>query len=140
MAYTKGITEERDVKCMAARCGAAVNIHRILAKGTDPDEVIQAAGGGVTPLGVSGNAAENHAATYVENDPVEMKYSGVVYIEMAGAGVRGDRVMADSVGRGIRHVNTDGVWVVGIATKLWAAGEIIAVQLAPQYIGDLTVS
>jgi hypothetical protein len=140
MAYTKGITEERHIKLMPAKAGAAVSPYRILANGTDPDEVIHAAGSGVTPLGVSGNASENHASTYAEHDPIEMRYDGVMYIEMAGTGSRADRVMADSVGKGTRHGNSVGAWCCGIATKDWVAGEIIPVVWHLLYVDDAAVS
>lgn len=141
MAYALGSTEERHVKTQPGRCGAAISNYRILMKDTDGDEFITATGGTVTPLGVSGNASENTTkVTYEENDPIAVKYAGIVFLTMGSAGNRGDRVMCNASGSGIRHVNTDGVWIVGVATQDWVDGDVIPVQWIPFFMGDFTLS
>lgn len=130
MAYTPGITEERNVKLMPARAGAAIGKYRILQAGTDPDEVIQATAGTQYPIGVSGNNSENPTVDdYAENSQLEVKVEGVVYIKMSGAGARGDRVMGHTSGMGLKHLQSDGVYIIGHALQLWADGDIIAIQI-----------
>jgi len=135
MAFNKGITEERDVKLMPGRCGAAVSPYRILQAGTDPDEVIHATNQNNFLVGVSGNASENGASTYVENDPIAIKYSGVAYVEMTGTGSRGDRITAGAAGVGAKHTTLPGSWILGIATQDWTDGQIIPVEITKFYIG-----
>lgn len=135
MAYNAGITEERDVKTMPARAGAAVNPYRILRAGSDSDEVIQASNQNYAFLGVSGNASEVGKTSYEEHDPIAMKYSGVVYVEMTGTGSRGDRVTSGANGLGAKHTTQAGAWILGVATKDWTNGEIIAVEICKHYIG-----
>lgn len=140
MGYDSGQTEERDVKTMPGRCGTTVNPYRILKKDADADEVIQAAAGTDFPVGVSGNGSENNSNTYAAEDPVRIKYAGIVYINMAGTGVRYDRVMSNATGQGIRHVNTDGVYVIGYAMEAWTDGQTIPVMIDRCFVGDYTVS
>lgn len=140
MAYEGGLTEQRDIVTFQARAGATINPYRIVMKGTDPDEVIQSTGGTNTPLGISGDASEANADTYSENDPVAVRYGGIVYLSMSGVGVHGDRVMSNATGQGIRHVNTDGVWVIGIALQAWTDGQVIPVLIDRMFVGDYTSS
>jgi hypothetical protein len=135
MAYTSGITEERDVKVMSARAGAAVSPYRILQGGTDSDEVIHATNQNNFLVGVSGNGSENGKATYEENDPIAMKYGGIVYVEMSGTGSRGDRITAGAAGVGVKHTSLPGSWILGVATKAWKDGEVIPVEVCKHYIG-----
>lgn len=130
MAFTVGLGEERDVKTLSARAGAAIGLYRILQAGTDGDEVIQATAGTQFPIGVSGDASELPSkATYEENDSVEAKYDGIVYIEMSGSGARGDRVMATTGGKGLKHLQSDGIYVIGHAMKAWADGDVIPIMI-----------
>lgn len=141
MAFDIGNTEERHVKEMPGKTGAAVGKYRILKKGTNGDEFIQATAGSDFPFGVSGNNSENQTENaYSSGKPIKVKYDGVIFVEMAGTGVRGDRVMSDSDAKGVRHVNTDGVYVIGNATKAWTDGEIIPVIFRPYFVGDYTQS
>lgn len=135
MAFNSGITEERDVKLMPARAGAAVSPYRILQAGTDGDEVIHATNQNNPLLGVSGNASENGKATYEEDDPIKMKYAGVVYVEMSGTGSRGARVTAGAAGVGVAHTTLPGSYILGIATQDWTDGQIIPVEITKFYIG-----
>lgn len=135
MAWTQGRTEERDVLFAPARAGAAISPYRILKKGTDPDEVIVATNQNDFFEGVSGDASENGAATYAEHDPVQMKYNGIVFVEMSGSGLRGDRVTATAGGKGIKHTSQAGSWILGAATKAWSDGDVIPVEICKHYIG-----
>ena len=135
MGYNAGCTEERDVKTMPAKAGAAVSPYRILKAGTDPDEVIHATNQNSFFVGVSGNASENGAATYANHDPIEMKYAGVVYVEMSSSGNRGDRVTATTAGVGVKHTTQAGSWILGVAMQDWTYGQIIPVELCKHYIG-----
>jgi hypothetical protein len=135
MSYESGITEERDVKKMPGRCGAAVSPYRILKAGTDADEVIHATNQNSFLIGVSGNASENGASTYLENDPVAIKYQGIVYVEMTGTGSRGDRVTSGADGKGAKHTTLPGSWILGVATQDWTDGQIIPVEIQKFYLG-----
>jgi hypothetical protein len=135
MSYSAGITEERDVKVMPGRAGAAINPYRILKAGTDPDEVIHNTNQNLFPVGVSGNASENGKATYEENDPVAIKYDGMVYVEMTGTGSRGDRVTSGAAGVGAKHTTQAGSWILGVATQDWTSGQVIPVEFCKHYIG-----
>jgi hypothetical protein len=135
MAFNAGRTEERDVKVAPAKAGAAVSPYRILKAGTDPDEVIHATNQNYFFEGVSGDASENGKATYEEHDPIEMKYSGIVYVEMTGSGSRGDRVTAGAAGVGAKHTSQAGAWILGVATQNWVAGQVIPVEICKHYIG-----
>ena len=141
MAYASGQTEERHVKTMPGRAGAAILDYRILQAGTDPDEVIEATAGTQFPIGVSGNASETTTkASYEENDPVAVKYDGVVFVSMEGTGARGDRVMATTAGQGTEHTTEDGVYILGHATQAWADGDVIPVMIDRYYIGDFVTT
>jgi len=135
MGYNAGMTEERDVLFMPARAGAAVSPYRILKAGTDPDEVIHNTNQNLFPIGVSGNASENGAATYAEHDPIKVKYSGVVYLEMTGTGSRGDKITSGAAGVGAKHTSQAGSWIIGVATQDWTSGQIIPVEICKHYIG-----
>jgi|GEM_PF-2220781 len=140
MAWDAGQGEERHVMTINARAGATVAPYRICKKGTDPDEVIVTTAGTDMPIGVSGNASENNAATYAEHDPIALKVYGIVYVEMSGVGLRSDRVMPTASGKGLRHVNTDGVYVLGFAMEAWTDGQIIPVMIDRFFVGDYTLS
>jgi len=130
MAYKAGITEERDVKTFSGRAGAAISPFRILTGGTDPDEVIAATSGTVFPVGVSGDASENNKATYAEDDYVNVKYDGIVFIEMSSTGNRYDRLVATTGGKGLKHVAAvAGVYGIGFAMEAWTDGQIIPVMI-----------
>lgn len=135
MAWTQGRTEERDVLHAPVRAGAAVNPYRLLKAGTDADEVIVATNQNDFIEGVSGDGSENGKATYAEHDPIQMKYSGIVYVEMSGTGTRGARITAGAGGVGVEHTSLPGSWILGVATKAWADGDIIPVEICKHYIG-----
>jgi len=136
MGFGSGITEERDVCTLKGRAGAAVSPYRILKAGTDFDEVILATNQNYPFEGVSNNASENGAATYAEHDPVVIKYSGIVYVEMSGTGTRHDRVTATTAGKGIKHTTQQGAWILGFAEQDWTDGQIIPVRITQFYIGS----
>lgn len=135
MAWTQGRTEERDVLFMPVRAGAALSPYRLLKAGTDADEVIVATNQNDFIEGVSGDASENGKATYEEHDPIQMKYDGVVFVEMSGTGDRDDRVTAGAAGVGAKHTSLPGSWIFGVATKAWVDGDIIPVEVCKHYIG-----
>jgi hypothetical protein len=136
MAYNAGIVEEKDVLTLQGRCGAAVSPYRLLKAGTDPDEVIHATNQNSPFEGVSDNASENGAATYLENDPIRIKYRGIIYIEMTGTGDRGDRVTSGATGLGAKHTTQQGAWIFGFAEQAWTSGQIIPVRECQHYIGS----
>jgi hypothetical protein len=141
MAWTGGQGEERDVKTLNGVAEATIAKYTIVSNGTATDGIINAAGGTVFPLGVAGNGSENGADGYsTTNKQMAVKYSGIVFVKMAGAGVRGDRVMSNASGEGIRHDGTDGVYVLGFATKAWADGDVIPVIIDRFFVGDHTSS
>lgn len=130
MSWTQGITEERDVKKMPGRAGAAVELYRILQAGTLGYEVIQATAGTQFPIGVSGNDSENvDKLLYESGDEIAIKYDGIVYIKMSGTGARGDRVMATTGGKGLKHATSDGVYIIGHSTVSWVDGDVIPVMI-----------
>jgi len=140
MGWDEGTTEERDVLTMPAKAGAAVAIYRILKKGVAANEVLVTTAGTDMPQGVSGNASEDNKATYATGDYIALKYMGIVYIKMSGVGLRNDRVMPTANGLGLRHVNTDGVYVIGFAMEAWTDGQIIPVMIDRFFVGDYTLS
>jgi hypothetical protein len=137
MSYEGGITEERDIKELPGRCGAAINPYRIVTADTDVDEV-KASTSPTTefPLGISGDAGENGAATYAENDPIAIRYSGVSYLKMSGTGTRHQRVMATTGGAGIAHTSQDNCWIIGVALQAWEDGQECPVLIQRQFIGE----
>ena len=137
MAWDAGITEERDVLLLPARAGAAISPHRIVIAGTDADEVEAASDGSVYPIGVSGDGSEVNKGTYAENDSVNVKYAGIVKLSMSGTGSRGNRVTATTNGQGTAHdIQTEGVWVLGIAMESWTSGQVIPVLIDRHLIQD----
>ena len=136
MAYTSGMTEERDLKYLPCRAGAAIGTYRILQGGTDADEVIQATAGSQFPVGVSGDGGENGKASYEENDRVAARYEGIAYVKMSGAGSRFQRVMATTGGMGIAHTSQDNVWTLGEAMEAWEDGQEVPVLIDRQFIGE----
>lgn len=139
MAYSVGNTEERNVKSYPGRCGAAIAKYRILAKGTDGDEFIQASDETSPVFGVSGNAGESSTkVSYEENDPISVKYEGIVFIEMSGTGTRGNMVVSDADGKGIEHLPGNGYSIVGLALNDWVDGDIITVHMNIYWRHDLT--
>lgn len=135
MAYTAGITDERNKLNLFGRAGGIINPYRIVVPGTDPDEVIQASDYYQYPVGISGDASENGKKSYEENDSVVIYYSGIVYLKMSGTGARGNRVCSDANGKGqIHDVDLDDVWVIGMATQAWVDGDIIPIEISKLYI------
>ena len=140
MAHDAGNTEERDCLTMPAYAEDAIPIYRICMKGASVMGVLVTTAGTDFPQGVSGNAGENHAASYVLNDRIKLKYMGIAYVTMSGVGVRNDRVMPTANSYGLRHVNTDGVYVLGYAMEAWTDGQVIPVMIDRCFIGDYTLS
>jgi len=140
MAWAEGRTEERDKKFMPCEAGEAISPYRIVSAGAAAKEVIAADNGTVYPIGVTGDASENGSDTYTDGDPIALVYDGVVYIEMQGTGNQDDLVMAYTGGLGVKHVNTDGVYILGHATQSWADGDVIPVTIDRYFIGDYSQS
>lgn len=137
MAWNKGITEERDISLLPAKADGAISPYRIVVAGTDPDEVAAASAATVYPLGVSGDGSENNKGTYADGDSVNVKYSGIVRLEMSGTGSRHGRVVATTGGLGLAHsIETEGVYVFGIAMEDWTSGQIISVLIDRYLIAD----
>jgi hypothetical protein len=137
MARTGGITEERDVCTFSAKCDSTISPYRIVKAGTDADEVAAATAGTVFPIGVSGDGSENNKGTYADHDYCNVKYAGIVKISMASTGTRGQRVVATTAGQGTAHsIETEGVWVIGVAMEAWVANQVIPVMINRQFIAD----
>ncbi len=137
MAWNAGSTEERDVLTMPFRADGAIDPYRIVVAGTDADEVAEAAAATSYPIGVSGDGSEVNKGTYADHDSVNVKYSGVVKLKMSGTGDRFDRVVATTDGKGLAHaIDTEGVWVLGIAMEAWTNGQIIPVLIDRYLIMD----
>jgi len=137
MAWTAGITEERDVLVLPAKADGTINPYCIVIAGTDPNEVQDASDGTAFPIGVTSDASEVNKASYADHDSVNVKYSGIVKISMASTGARGDRVVATTAGQGTRHdMQTEGVWIIGYAMEAWTAGQVIPVLISRQLIAD----
>lgn len=135
MGYDYGMTEERDVKKLPAKCGAAILPYRLLKAGTLADEVIVATNQNAPFEGVSGNGSEVGKVSYETGDPIAVKYTGIIYISMSGVGLRGDRVTATAAGQGIKHTTQQGAYIFGIAMEAWTDGQVIPVKECQFYIG-----
>ena len=140
MGYDGGITEERHVCTGPGFAEAEINPYRILQFGTGANAVIQATSGTQYPYGISGNGSENGKAIYAADDAVAVKIYGVAYLKMSGTGSKGNRIMATTGGKGLKHSNTDGVYIIGNATCDWTDGQIIPIIIDRYFIGDWTLS
>lgn len=140
MAYEKGITEERDKCKLPARADGEIAPYRIVVPGTEPEDVAQASTPTEYTVGISENASENGKASYEDGDPVTVAYGGIKYLEMSSIGDRGDRVMSDAEGKGVKHSSQDNVWIIGAATQAWTDGQIIPVEIIKQYISEVVGS
>lgn len=137
MAYTECITGERDILEMPGYAEAAINPYRIVTAGTGAQQVkVSTDPTTEFPLGVSGDAGLNGKTSFEADDPVDVRYSGITYLKMSGAGSRHQRVMATTGGAGIAHTSQDNCWIVGVAMKDWTDGEEIPVLLLQQFIGE----
>jgi len=141
MAFAEGRTEERDKKMMPCNAGAAISPYRICQKDSgDATEVIAATAGSQFPVGVTGDASENGKTTYAENDPIQLVYEGVAYVELGGTVAQDDRIIASTGGVGVKHTTSDGVYIFGHAMKAGVSGDIIPVLIQRYYIGDFNQS
>ena len=137
MAYTAGITEERDKLHMPGFAEAEINTNRIVTAGTATNEVKQSTDPTAEfPLGISEDAGLSGKTSYEADDPVDVCYSGIKFLKMSGAGSRHQRIMATTAGAGIAHTSQDNTWIVGIAMKDWTDGEVIPVLIRQQFIGE----
>jgi hypothetical protein len=133
MAYTSGLTEQKDLLKIQAYAEEAIDAYRIVTGGTATDGVVLADDSSVFPLGISGDAGEVGKDAYASGDAVAVRYSGIAYCKMTGSGNRFALVIAGTNGVGkARTVETG--WCVGIATKNWSDGEIIPVIIHQVYI------
>lgn len=133
MAYTSGLTEQKDLLKIQAIAEEAIDVYRIVTGGTASDGVILADDSTVYPLGISGDAGEVGKASYEIGDAVAVRYSGIAYCKMSGVGSRFALVIAGTNGIGKARTTETG-WCVGIATKDWTDGEIIPVIIHQVYI------
>ena len=133
MAYTSGLTEQKDLLKIQAYAEEAIDAYRIVTGGSATDGVIAATSTAVYPLGISGDAGENGKASYASGDPVAVRYSGIAYLKMSGNGSKFALVIATTGGAGKARKAETG-WCVGIATKDWTDGEIIPVIIHQVYI------
>lgn len=143
MTWAQGVTEERDVLTFPGQSDGTTEPYRILTGGTDVNEFVEATGNTVTPVGISRDNSENSAdsdSTYDDNAPMEIAYSGIVYVELGGTVVKFDRIMSSATGTGLRHVNTDGAWVVGIIMEAGVAGDIKPLMIDRFFVGDNTLT
>jgi hypothetical protein len=134
MSLIEGITEERDKLYAPGIAGGSIEPYRIVVYGTDPDEIIQCTLTSQFPAGISGDASENGKSSYEENDPIEVKYSGFVYLEMYSTGSKGDRIISHTDGRGTKHTFGTNCWIIGVAMADWVEGDIILVELLRFYM------
>lgn len=133
MAYTAGLTEQRDLLKLQGVAEEAIEVYRIVTGGSATDGVIAATSTAVYPLGISGDAGENGKAGYASGDPVAIRYSGIAYLKMSGTGSKFALVIATTGGAGKARTAETG-WCVGVATKDWTDGEIIPVIIHQMYI------
>jgi len=133
MAYTAGITEQKDLLKIQGVAEDAIEVYRIVTGGTAADGVVSATSTAVYPLGISGDAGENGKSSYASGDPVAIRYSGISYLKMSGTGSRFALVIATTGGAGKARKAETG-WCVGVATKDWSDGEIIPVIIHQVYI------
>lgn len=137
MAYTSGLTEQKDLLKIQGVAEDAIGVYRIITGSTASDGVVAATSTSVYPLGISGDAGENGKASYEANDPVAIRYSGISYLKMSGSGSRFALVIATTGGAGKARTSETG-WCIGIATKDWTDGEIIPVIIHQIYIESAT--
>jgi len=133
MAYTAGLTEQRDLLKLQGVAEEAIEVYRIVTGGSATDGVIAATSTAVYPLGISGDAGENGKASYASGDPVAVRYSGIAYLKMSGTGSKFALVIATTDGVGKARTTETG-WCIGVATKDWEDGEIIPVIIHQMYI------
>lgn len=141
MAWTAGHTEERDVKKLPANAEAEINPHRIVTAGTLPGDIKQATAATQWPMGVSGDASLQHSTKFATGDQVDVKYDGVVYVEMSSTGSRGAVVAATSAGKGVTLAVSAGEekYGIGFAMEAWTDGQIIPVMVDRMLVhGDTT--
>jgi len=136
MSYVVGITEEKDVKSLPSFCEGAIALYTFVKVGSSDVQVIENDTADGWCLGVSGIASENGKDTYEDGDPITVKYSGIVYLKMAGTGNMGDRVASDASGQGVAHTTTDEANIFGYALQAWTAGQIIPVLVSRCFVGD----
>jgi hypothetical protein len=141
MAWTAGHTEEKDVKSLSANAEAEVNPHRIVTAGTLPGDIKQATAATQWPMGVSGDASLQNSTVYALGDQVDVKYDGVVYIEMSSTGLRGAVVAATTAGKGTTLAVAAGEekYGIGFAMEAWSDGRVIPVMIDRMLVhGDTT--
>ena len=130
MAYTSGLTEQRDLITLQGVAEEAIGVYRIVTGGVATDGVVAATDEDDYPLGITGDAGENGKASYEDGDPVVVRYGGIAYLTMIGTGSKFDLVTATAGGRGTKFGNVSGQttgWCIGVATKDWVDGEVIPV-------------
>lgn len=136
MSYSPGVTEEKDVKTLISFCEGAIAPYTFVKIGSSDVQVIENDTANGFCLGVSGNASENGKNTYEDEDPIAVKYEGIVYVEMAGTGSMGSRVVSDATGKGVEHTTLDEVNVFGYALQAWTDGMVIPILVSRCFIGD----
>lgn len=136
MAYTSGLTEQRDLVTLQAVAEEAIGTYRIVTGGTASDGVVAATDADDYPLGITGDAGENGKASYEDGDPVVVRYGGIAYLTMSGQGAKFDLVTATTGGKGAEFGAITGQttgWCIGVATKAWVDGEVIPVIIDRVY-------
>ncbi len=130
MAYTSGLTEQRDLITLQGVAEEAIGVYRIVTGGVATDGVVAATDEDDYPLGITGDAGENGKASYESGDPVVVRYGGIAYLTMSGTGSKFDLVTATAGGKGAEFGSVSGQttgWCIGVATKAWVDGEVIPV-------------
>jgi len=132
MAYTSGLTEQRDIVTLQAVAEETIGTYRIVTGGVASDGVVAAVDESDYPLGITGDAGENGKTSYASGDPVIVRYGGIAYLTMSGSGSKFDLITASSGGKGAkfgaRTGQTSG-WCIGVATKDWVNNEVIPVLI-----------
>lgn len=115
--------------------GAIVNPCRLVKAGASDNVVIQATDGSAAYFGVS---AEN--LIVASGDMVDVIKAGLAWIELGDTVVRGDKIKADAVGRGVAVTIVAGttVHVAGTAQISGVVGDIIAMMVEPTVVNNDT--
>lgn len=132
MSYSEGLSEERNVKTINGECEGAIDKYSFVKIGSSNIQVSQNDLEGGFCLGVSGNASENGKNTYSDGEPIVIKYEGIVYVEMSGVGLIGNKVISNVNGKGIEASASD-VEIFGYALQDWTDGMVIPILVNRYY-------
>ncbi len=137
MAYTSGLTEQRDLQKIFGIAEESINPYLIVTGGSATDGIVKATDTSVYPLGIAGDCSEIGKSAYEANDAIAVRYKGIAYCKMSGTGNKMAIVIAGTGGAGKARTTETG-WCLGIATKAWTDGEIIPVIIHQIYIEGAT--